>query len=830
MSGKSFTVALLLLMFLSLLPASTPKVRAVDAVPYDNIGIEWTRNPRLTLEDGAWDARVWEWSSTSLELYHSDASNYVRWTQDGNVDSQAQDVQGEPYMAANFDQGYEAYQNEIYDLSQRGNWSDRASSLKVEGSVTLFDGVGYGGSSQTFTLDVQDLGLYSWSHMASSLKLTQGSQVTLYSNPGYSGDRVTFVAPSYQPPDLKIVDKNSITLEGVVSNWSTDTSSSPGWTGVKFDVFAVEDRNSIASRTVMLEMYIVRGGANLAWNLYNFLQGCSGNEREGFRGPPYQSAYNYLVALDAFPELANVTVFSGNVAKWTVDVKALLQRAFDHDWGVAGAFYKLDIAKFNIVKVSFTVESARLLGPAQAGCTLKRLRLAYTDDSTVFAENAYEKPRFGSWSEVDDSSSAAGLVVKAASSASNGGFMYGPYIMEGSGALALLGEPLIASFRLKVSANTSDAQVAYLDVCYNMGTVVKYSIVRCSFFSAPNQWQEFQLPFVAPHSMAGGLEFRIVNFNSGVADLFIDRITVKKQDFAVFEENASGKPHSAASWSTFSDATSSSGTVMRALADSSNGDFLFGPYLKTDKSGAELFKMPYAVQFRMKTSANAATDYVVYLDVYCNQRVLAQRSVRASDFNSANAWQVFQLNFSVPAEVADGVEFRVENLNHGIADIYVDTIAVVKNWDSSVVYYESACDKFQLGNAWSQTADFSLESGRVMKAEASTQNGDWLFGPYFNKGWSGQPLAAEQYAAVFRLKVGSNASPAAVVYVDVVYDMGALLQSRLIRASDFASPDVWQEFQFAFSVPEDMVYGIEFRLMNLNAGVTDVYVDTVTIR
>lgn len=378
--GRSPLAAmLLLLMFFSIFSVLTPMVKASNAVPYDNIGTEWTRNPNLILSDGSWDSRVWQWSSSSLELYHGDDNNYVNWIEDGKVDSQAQDWAGGPYIASNFDQGYEKYENEIYDLSTWGNWNDRSCSLRVEGSVTIFDGIGYTGNSLTLTSDVQDLDLYNWNSKASSLKLTLGSRVTLYSIPDYSGDSITFVAPSYQPPDLKIADKNSITLEGVVNNWYTDTWTGPGWTGVKFDVFAVEDRYSNTGKTLMLEMYLLRDGANLAWSAYNFIQGCSGNEREGFRGPPFQSAYNYLVALDAFSGIANMTVYPGNVAKWTIDVKALMQRACDHDWGVAPSNYHLDIEKLNIVKVSFTVESAYFGSPVRTGCTLNRLRLAYTD-------------------------------------------------------------------------------------------------------------------------------------------------------------------------------------------------------------------------------------------------------------------------------------------------------------------------------------------------------------------------------------------------------------------------------------------------------------------
>jgi hypothetical protein len=149
LTGRSpFAAMLLLLMFFSIFSVLTPMVKANNAVPYDNIGTEWTRNPNLILSDGSWDSRVWQWSSSNLELYHGDDNNYVKWIEDGKVDSQAQDWAGDPYIASNFDQGYEKYENEIYDLSGWGNWNDRACSLRIEGSVTIFDGLGYTGTQR----------------------------------------------------------------------------------------------------------------------------------------------------------------------------------------------------------------------------------------------------------------------------------------------------------------------------------------------------------------------------------------------------------------------------------------------------------------------------------------------------------------------------------------------------------------------------------------------------------------------------------------------------------------------------------------------------------
>jgi hypothetical protein len=829
-SRSALACGLLLLMFLSIFSVLTLSVEASDVVPYDDIGTEWAKNPNLIMSEGSWDSRVWQWSTNSLEFQHSDANNYVKWNMDGQVESQAQDELGGSYKASNFDQGYEKYENEIYDLNEWGDWSNKACSLRVEGSVTVFDGVGYTGSNRIFTSDAPDLSLYDWDSKASSLKLSRGSQVTIYSRAGYDGDSRTFVFPSYQPPDLKVADKSSITLEGVISNWYTDTWTAPGWTGAKFDIFAVEDRYSDTGKTLMLEMYFLRDGANLAWSSYNFLSGCSGNEREGFRGPPFQSAYNYLIALDAFPGIANRTIYPGNMAKWTIDVKALMQRACDHDWGVSPSNYHLDIDKLNIVRVSFTVESAYLGRPVRVGCTLNRLRLAYTDASTIYLENAYDKPQSGvSWFKVTDSASLFGFVMKAAASSPNWGVLYGPYITKGSDGSILAGKPYTAIFKLKVSSNVLNDYVVYLDVCYNAGTVIKSSLFRAKDFTASNVWQSFELPFVAPSNMIYGLEFRVINRNNGAADLFVDDITLHRDwdSSSIYFEGAFSKPQSGSSWSLVSDPSAYYGQVRKAPSSAQNYACLYGPYIK-NVGETELNAVPITVSFRLKISSNIPINTVAQIDVAFNAGiVIRSEQIKANDFTSSNRWQEFAMSILVPDTIVHGLEFRVINLNNGIADLFVDGISVAK--DNSVVYSQSASDKPNSGLSWSKWNDQTSLSGTVMRAASISSNGGVLYGPYIKNDEYGADMQGIPYAVLFRMKISSNVALTNVLYLDVCYDLGVIIAQKLVKASDFNSPNTWQTFQLTFNVPAAMSYGLEFRVTNLNHAIADVYVDKITV-
>jgi hypothetical protein len=824
---------MLLLMLLSTFSVLTLTAEANDVVPYDDIGTEWTRNPNLIMNEGAWDSRVWQWSTTSLELQHSDDNNYVKWNTDGQVESQARDELGGSYKASNFDQGYERYENEIYDLSEWGDWSNKANSLRVEGSVTVFDGVGYAGSNHTFTSDAPNLGTDDWASKVSSLKLSPGSRVTLYSSASYSGNSQTFVFPSYQPPDLKVSDKSSITLEGVVSNWYTDALVVAGWTGAKFDIFAVEDRYSGAGTLLMLEMYFLRGGLNLAWSSYNSILGCSGNEREGFRGPPYQSAYNYLVALDAFPEVANMTTYPGNMAKWTIDVKALMQRACNHDWGVSPSTYHLDINKLKIVKVSFTVESAHLGSSARASCTLNRLRLAYTTTAaaTVYSENAYDKYQDGvSWSKVSDASSLSGFAMKAAASSPNGGVLFGPYITQGSDGTILAGKPYTATFKLKVSSNIPNDNMVYLDVCYNAGTVIKSSWLRASDFAASNVWQSFELPFVAPSSMVYGLEFRVNNHNSGAMDVFVDEINLLRDwdSSTIYFEGAFSKPQDGSSWGSVSDPSAYYGQVRKASSSAQNYACLFGPYIK-NVGETELNGLPLVVSFRLKVSSNVQVKTVAQIDVAFNAgTVIQSEQIKATDFTSPNIWQEFTMPITVPDALVHGLEFRVFNVNNGIADLFVDGISVAQ--DSSVVYSESASDKQTSGTSWAMWSDQTSLSGTTMRASSASSNGGVLYGPYIKTDEYGANMQGMSYTVRFRMKISSNAVAANVAYLDVCYNIGAgVLAQKWVKASDFDSSNAWQTFQLTFDAPATMTYGLEFRVTNLNNAVADVYVDEVTV-
>jgi hypothetical protein len=116
----------------------------------------------------------------------------------------------------------------------------------------------------------------------------------------------------------------------------------------------------------MIEMYYVCAGGNLAWSLFGPLYEPDRELRHSGNG------YNYLLHINRFPDRVQETVYPGDVARWRINVKSLIQ-------DVCNYYTELDITKLNIVKISFTLESAwngLPFNPA-VRCNLNRLRLVY---------------------------------------------------------------------------------------------------------------------------------------------------------------------------------------------------------------------------------------------------------------------------------------------------------------------------------------------------------------------------------------------------------------------------------------------------------------------
>jgi hypothetical protein len=302
-------------------------------------------------------------------------------------------------------------------------WNDITSSLEIEGTVTLFDGADYAGNRITFTsssIPYSNIGV-EWN--ANSLlnkdydkwdcvhKLwdTGHSEIAPMTSENYmnwtanglvkaradddldsywdcvefnQGTERSSAPPTFQPILVTVGDKISITLEGIVDDWATVQTYAPSWTGGKFDIFAVENQQD--GRKLMLEMYFMRDGLNLFWGgPYN---------KELFRDPSTDT-WNYLIALDAFPEYVTRVVHPGDAARWTVNVKAFIERACQH-WSV------LNMNNLYLAKLGYTLEAAYQGLPCIIWSNLNRLRLAYVGQlgggcPTLFTWNGHNYVDYG---------------------------------------------------------------------------------------------------------------------------------------------------------------------------------------------------------------------------------------------------------------------------------------------------------------------------------------------------------------------------------------------------------------------------------------------------
>jgi hypothetical protein len=365
----------------------------------------WNVNPDLFKSIG-WDARTWYWEGESqIDRQHNpdpDTNNYMYWISDGLVEGKSVDDADVYWKADDFAQGFERSFKTVPKLSNypQGtiyDWNDRASSLAVNGTVTLYKDINYGGANITYrNTKVYDLG--SWSNQVSSLNVS--GVVILYDEVNFGGDKLRFTcSASCQPLLLSLSGLTSLTLHGTVSNWGTENTGIIDFSGVKFDVWAVENQGT--GNKLMLELYILRDGSNCLWPSLEY-------PRQTVSG----DVYNLLVALDSIPNAVTRTVYSGNVTKWDVNVLYFILKACNVYWPTV-----FDIDSLYICKIGFEIESGYNLpstvfwptaecnlrsywlsyapsgGSGGGGCVLRNTQITMADGST----RSVQKVKSGDW-------------------------------------------------------------------------------------------------------------------------------------------------------------------------------------------------------------------------------------------------------------------------------------------------------------------------------------------------------------------------------------------------------------------------------------------------
>ena len=138
--------------------------------------------------------------------------------------------------------------------------------------------------------------------------------------------------------------------------------------------------------------------------------------------------------------------------------------------------------------------------------------------STTFGYKiAYNGLNLGNGTVVSDSNAADGYTIYMASA--NGSTMfYGPYTSISNGEY-------VASFRMKVSDNSSTSALGQIDVI-GTNTTGSTVIITPSMFETSNRYQYVDIPFTANGSNSG-IEFRGVSFSSGITNTYLDHVIIR---------------------------------------------------------------------------------------------------------------------------------------------------------------------------------------------------------------------------------------------------------------------------------------------------------------
>ncbi len=223
-----------------------------DLLPTWSWGTQWNQNHLLTENSDKWDSRVWSWGLDDLYIEGPDPEKHINWTSDGLVESKATDHPLGGLIAVNFDQGWE--DDVITDRCP--DLPIDVSSLKVHGTVTLYDEPNYQLGNQISFTDARIVKLsdYGWDDRAQSL-IVDGT-VTIWEDNDFGGSHMLFTRVSAQTTPLKVSETSDIRLEGVVSDWwwdwFTPEDHTNSWQNGKFDIHPAARAVNVYDRSLFV--------------------------------------------------------------------------------------------------------------------------------------------------------------------------------------------------------------------------------------------------------------------------------------------------------------------------------------------------------------------------------------------------------------------------------------------------------------------------------------------------------------------------------------------------------------------------------------------------
>lgn len=130
--------------------------------------------------------------------------------------------------------------------------------------------------------------------------------------------------------------------------------------------------------------------------------------------------------------------------------------------------------------------------------------------------------------------------------------------------------------------------------------------------------------------------------------------------------------------------------------------------------------------------------------------------------------------------------------------------------------------KLQLTAGSSIVDDPTADGGKAIFRPANSPGETVWFGPYTK-------YQAGNYVVQFRMKVSSNQSPSSLCVLDIVSFSGGLISNSIsLKPTMFKNQQDWEIISIPVVI-EDNVDNTEIRGVNFTPGVTDLYLDYITI-
>ena len=369
--------------------------------------------------------------------------------------------------------------------------------------------------------------------------------------------------------------------------------------------------------------------------------------------------------------------------------------------------------------------------------------------------------------------------VTATTSDDKGYMVYGPYISGLS-----YGDKEV-TFRMKTDNNTADNEVvARIEVNdADLGGIIASKEIRRKDFLTPDAYQDFHLEY-ENGSASNRIEYRVYYFQKAL--ISVDSVTVR--DVSVKTEmKFEAESDLSSQMRTKGEDGKYGRDGIEAYATDKPDCLAYGPYV--DKLALGSFRADYS----LKVDNNTINADVLRIDVYntTKNQIVAQKTIKCTDFKQANFTQVFSLYFN-NTQLNDVYEFRTYYL--GNSETIIDKVNVVR------------LDK-PLANKF--TADDMKMTEGCSKSDLGINlknSGDRVYGPYTDN------ISLGKNRAIFNVDISESGSPDDVVAIFDVFtsDNDTILAKKELKRSELVSDG---NYHVLFDLPAEYAESkIEFRV------------------